>query len=241
MHMGAGRHKMVALAVAGLLLTAWPAMARAGGGGGHGGGGGGGHSGGGGGFHGGGGGGFHGAPGFRGGPPGGFAGRGFDGRRGFDRGFDGRGFDRDFDRRRGFDRDFDRRRGFGFDGFGWPGYWGWDYPGYGYGYGGYPYGGYYGDYGYPMMYPPYYGYGHPPADYMAAYPPIPVAESTAVLLNVTVPAGAELWVDGHKTSQTGAVRQFTSPPLAAGKDYTYELRAKWKDGGRTVEQSRTVH
>src|SRR5262249_40914799 len=39
------------------------------------------------------------------------------------------------------------------------------------------------------------------------------AASTAVRINVRVPADAEVWVEGAKTTQTGTRRTFVSPPL----------------------------
>jgi uncharacterized protein (TIGR03000 family) len=39
-----------------------------------------------------------------------------------------------------------------------------------------------------------------------------------------VPANAEVWFDGVKTTQTGSLRQFVSPPLVAGKAYAYQVR-----------------
>jgi uncharacterized protein (TIGR03000 family) len=55
-----------------------------------------------------------------------------------------------------------------------------------------------------------------------------------------VPADAEIWFSGEKTSQSGSFRQFVSPPLAAGREYTYEIRLKWREGERTRDQTRRV-
>jgi uncharacterized protein (TIGR03000 family) len=51
-------------------------------------------------------------------------------------------------------------------------------------------------------------------------------------LDVRLPAEAELWVDGKKTSQSGENRKFTTPDLKPGQEYVYEMRAQWngKDG-----------
>src|SRR4051812_14539249 len=39
----------------------------------------------------------------------------------------------------------------------------------------------------------------------------------AALVRVLVPADAELWFNGTKTTQGGTAREFESPPLAPGK------------------------
>jgi uncharacterized protein (TIGR03000 family) len=59
---------------------------------------------------------------------------------------------------------------------------------------------------------------------------------------VSAPADAEIWFDRHKTTQTGTVRRFESPPLAAG-EYTYEVRVLWKQAGKALTRTRrvTVH
>jgi uncharacterized protein (TIGR03000 family) len=58
-------------------------------------------------------------------------------------------------------------------------------------------------------------------------------------LRVRVPAGAEVWFDGFKTSSTGPAREFETPPLRPGK-YAYTVRARWKEDGQEVTQSRDV-
>jgi uncharacterized protein (TIGR03000 family) len=55
------------------------------------------------------------------------------------------------------------------------------------------------------------------------------------LLNVSVPADAEVWLQGNPTKQGGAQRVFQSPPLKDGQEYTYEIRARWKSEGHNVE------
>ena len=58
-------------------------------------------------------------------------------------------------------------------------------------------------------------------------------------ITVAVPPGAQVWFDGVLTTDTAAVRQFTSPPLTPGVDYAYDVRAQWTDpGGVTVDQTR---
>jgi uncharacterized protein (TIGR03000 family) len=62
----------------------------------------------------------------------------------------------------------------------------------------------------------------------------------SVLLEVRVPASAEIWIEGTKTLQTGAVRQFVSPPIEPGRNYSYKIEAKWMDQGSERTQSRTL-
>jgi len=62
----------------------------------------------------------------------------------------------------------------------------------------------------------------------------------AVNITVRVPADAEIWFDGTKTSQTGASRQFVSPPLATDKSYQYEVKARWLEDGNEVIRTRRV-
>jgi uncharacterized protein (TIGR03000 family) len=78
---------------------------------------------------------------------------------------------------------------------------------------------------------------------VAAAPPPEVSkvDSTA-LITVQVPEGAEVWFEGRKTSQTGATRQFVTPPLEQGRHFTYRLKVCCTDrGGPTIqEQTLTV-
>jgi len=64
------------------------------------------------------------------------------------------------------------------------------------------------------------------------------AESHAVLLNVSVPAGAEIWFEGTRTVQRGRLRQFISPPLIPGREYSYDVKARWTENGKELTQTR---
>ncbi len=61
-----------------------------------------------------------------------------------------------------------------------------------------------------------------------------------VSVSVRVPANAEVWFNGSKTTQTGARREFRSPPVPPGDGYGYEIRARWQSPNGTVDQTRTV-
>src|SRR5262249_14362589 len=78
---------------------------------------------------------------------------------------------------------------------------------------------------------------------LGAGPPAVRAATPAdrpALIDVQVPAGAEIWFDGARTSQTGPFRQFISPPLTPGRQYAYAVRVRWTEGGRTVERTRRL-
>jgi len=127
------------------------------------------------------------------------------------------------------------------------------------------YGGYYPGFGLGVgIYSGGYGYGYPAHDYGAPayvdggspvalqrsslYPsdadvqgPPPDADANAATVAVRVPADAEVWFDGAPTSQRGESRTFSSPPLNADRDYHYDIRARWTEGGKEVEQTRRVN
>jgi uncharacterized protein (TIGR03000 family) len=97
----------------------------------------------------------------------------------------------------------------------------------------------------------YYGtVGDAPAysnGYQAYYPPTAAAPDTAPAqldntahVTVTAPSGAEISFDGTKTTSTGAVREYQSPPLTPGGRYTYEIQARWNDNGHEVTQTQRV-
>jgi uncharacterized protein (TIGR03000 family) len=102
-----------------------------------------------------------------------------------------------------------------------------------------------------VMEPPAYSYGTP------SYAPYYYSRSTTstgageeqdaalsegrASVRVRVPEKAEIWFEGEKTSQTGAVRNFLSPALERGKNFTYEVRARWTDdAGKVVERTQQV-
>jgi uncharacterized protein (TIGR03000 family) len=61
-----------------------------------------------------------------------------------------------------------------------------------------------------------------------------------MLLTVRVPENAEVWINGTKMTRTGTEREFASPPLTSGKDYSYDVRARWVEDGREVERTRKI-
>jgi uncharacterized protein (TIGR03000 family) len=123
---------------------------------------------------------------------------------------------------------------------------------------------YYSTYGY-STYTPSYTYSTAPAYYSSAtpvrtyqsfYPSTsgsavsPAAYSgsdtrtlgNAVLVQVQVPQpDAQVWFGGTLTDQRGSVREYISPELTPGRDYVYEIRARWTENGQPVERTRTVY
>jgi uncharacterized protein (TIGR03000 family) len=88
-------------------------------------------------------------------------------------------------------------------------------------------------------------YGSAPTTvrYSDYYPPEEWTAATAwnaADVEVMVPENAALWFDGVPTRQTGAQRAFVSPPLTPGRDYTYEVHARWIEDGRTVDRTRRI-
>ena len=59
-------------------------------------------------------------------------------------------------------------------------------------------------------------------------------------IRVQVPPDAEVWFEGEKATQQGAVRFFESPSLTPGRKFVYHIKARWMEDGRPVEQSREV-
>jgi uncharacterized protein (TIGR03000 family) len=67
-------------------------------------------------------------------------------------------------------------------------------------------------------------------------PPMPLTS----LLQVQVPQGAEVWLEGQRMRSTGSMRHFRSPPLNPTKEYAYEVRARWQYDGKPVEDVRHI-
>jgi uncharacterized protein (TIGR03000 family) len=70
--------------------------------------------------------------------------------------------------------------------------------------------------------------------------PAPAANTATI--RVAVPAGATVWIDDKKTTQTGSERVFESPSLTPGADYSYDIKVQWRDqDGKEVTQTRHVN
>jgi len=81
---------------------------------------------------------------------------------------------------------------------------------------------------------------HPPA--LESVPVLPAGVAVSrpggcMILSVKVPQpSAEVYVDGVRTQQSGTDRVFESPPLDGGREYRYEMTARWIEGGAMVER-----
>lgn len=84
----------------------------------------------------------------------------------------------------------------------------------------------------------------PTTAYEGPYPEAATEQSSvdanAAVVRVRVPADATLWFENERTRQTGPVREFVTPPLTPGSEYTYHIRAQGTQDGRPVESSRDV-
>jgi uncharacterized protein (TIGR03000 family) len=65
------------------------------------------------------------------------------------------------------------------------------------------------------------------------------ASYMTLLVKVPQP-GAELYVDGMKTTQTGLDRTFSSPELEPGREFQYEVTVRWVERGLTYEKKKLV-
>ncbi|GAB5403416.1 MAG: hypothetical protein Aurels2KO_16470 [Aureliella sp.] len=67
------------------------------------------------------------------------------------------------------------------------------------------------------------------------------AVGESVQLTVSVPTDAKIFVNGNPTTSTGAVRQFVSHGLVAGKEYRFKIRAELAAAdGQTLTEEKDV-
>jgi uncharacterized protein (TIGR03000 family) len=66
-----------------------------------------------------------------------------------------------------------------------------------------------------------------------------VVEDVA-LIDVRLPAAAELFFQGARMSSLGSYRRFVTPPLRGDQSYNYNVRATWTENGKPVTQERHV-
>jgi uncharacterized protein (TIGR03000 family) len=120
---------------------------------------------------------------------------------------------------------------------------------YWYGSSGYYPGTTWGSYGYPAASPTDYystatmgsGSSYPSntASYSYGAPARP--QQNSVLLNVRLPdPNADVWVEGKLTQQRGTSREYQSPPIDPNRNFVYDVRARWTQDGKEVEQTKTV-
>ncbi len=80
----------------------------------------------------------------------------------------------------------------------------------------------------------------PDAPGRVASPALPPSVDNAAHLTVRVRADAELRFNGVPMHTTGPVREFVSPALIPGVDYSYQVHASWFEGGRAIHRTRKV-
>ena len=74
-----------------------------------------------------------------------------------------------------------------------------------------------------------------PGDMTGPTSPMPV------YLDVRLPAGASIMIEGEKTTQSGSRRFFVSPPVVPGHTYVYDLMAKWMVDGQEMTRTSKVY
>jgi uncharacterized protein (TIGR03000 family) len=62
----------------------------------------------------------------------------------------------------------------------------------------------------------------------------------AALVMAHLPEDASIWFQDEQTRQQGTLRNFTSPPLTPGKEYTQSVRVQWHEAGQWVSQVHNV-
>jgi uncharacterized protein (TIGR03000 family) len=94
----------------------------------------------------------------------------------------------------------------------------------------------------PFYYVPAAVRSAPAIPYRSYYyaPRSEAAESSPVFIDVLARPGAEIWFDGTRTTQTGPDREFVSPPLSPEHSYSYDVRVRWSERGREIDQTRHV-
>jgi uncharacterized protein (TIGR03000 family) len=71
-------------------------------------------------------------------------------------------------------------------------------------------------------------------------PEEPGKVGTGANLKFTVPAATKLYVDGRLTTSGGTERVFTTPPLAAGQKFYYDVKAELTVNGKPVVEEKRV-
>jgi uncharacterized protein (TIGR03000 family) len=83
----------------------------------------------------------------------------------------------------------------------------------------------------------------PPAPGGAAPLPAPGTTSIgrdAALLSVHVPAESKVFVNDLATRSTGSDRRYMSRGLAAGREYTYSVRAEIERDGKLLSETKVL-
>jgi uncharacterized protein (TIGR03000 family) len=65
-------------------------------------------------------------------------------------------------------------------------------------------------------------------------------DPNSATMDVHVPADAQIWFEGSKTGQHGDLRTFVSPPLEPGRKFGYDIRARWTEAGKEIDETQHV-
>lgn len=98
--------------------------------------------------------------------------------------------------------------------------------------------------GVPTIVPPsVFPSGETKNDPRPLLPPVAVTPAVAqdrAKITVKLPPGAVLFVDGRRNERTDATREFTTPTLQAGKEYSYVMKAEWRRNGQPESQEQKI-
>jgi uncharacterized protein (TIGR03000 family) len=61
-----------------------------------------------------------------------------------------------------------------------------------------------------------------------------------VLITLRVPPNAQVWFDDQKTTETGMIRSYISPPLNSDRNFVYQVRVHWTQNGKPVDRTRRI-
>ncbi|MEO2092376.1 MAG: TIGR03000 domain-containing protein, partial [Gemmataceae bacterium] len=78
---------------------------------------------------------------------------------------------------------------------------------------------------------------------VSVWPAVALSPTSAgcARLEVRLPhQNAEVYVNRQPTAATGTERVFESPPLEAGREFGYEVVAKWVENGEPKAATRTI-
>jgi len=98
----------------------------------------------------------------------------------------------------------------------------------------------------PVVFPQTSYYGYAVSSYAAApanysYGALAPREDNMARIRLIVPDGAKVWFDETPTQQSGTVRNFESPALTPGRNFSYDVKVKWLDtDGKMVTRTRRV-
>ena len=63
----------------------------------------------------------------------------------------------------------------------------------------------------------------------------------AALIELHVPANAQVWFSGDETTQKGADRSYVTPDLDRDRKYAYQIKVRWTDkDGKQLEREKRV-